>query len=129
MKQREAEGIFRPDLIHLLMEARKGKLKHEETRSKNHIDEGFASVEECRSDDETSTKTLTDSDMVAQALIFFLAGFDTSSTLACFMAHELAVNPDIQSKLQDEIDAIQGDELTYEGLLAMKYMDQVVSGR
>lgn len=72
-----------------------------------------------------------DDDLTAQCLIFFLAGFDTSSTLMCYMAHELAVNPDIQKKLIQEVDDVtrelNGAPLTYEAIQKMKYLDMVVS--
>jgi cytochrome P450 family 9 len=64
-------------------------------------------------------------------VLFFLAGFDTASTLLCFAAHLLATHPDVQSKLQEEIDMTldkDGGNLTYEAVLGMKYLDMVVSG-
>jgi len=60
-----------------------------------------------------------------------MAGFDTSSTLLCFAAHLLATHPDVQSRLQDEIDKTlnkDGGNLTYEAVNGMKYLDMVVSG-
>ena len=42
--------------------------------------------------------------MQAQAYIFLIAGFDTTTTTLVFIAYYLALNPDIQSKLQEEID-------------------------
>ena len=45
-----------------------------------------------------------DDDLAAQVVLFFLAGFDTASTLLCFAAHLLATHPDVQSRLQEEID-------------------------
>jgi cytochrome P450 family 9 len=72
-----------------------------------------------------------DDDITAQAVLFFLAGFDTASTLLCFASHHLAMNPDIQSRLQDEIDQTLkegGGTFTYEGVHGMKYLDMVVSG-
>lgn len=69
--------------------------------------------------------------MVAQCLIFFLGGLSTVSKTACFMFHELALNPDIQEKLFVEIDCIKkelnGSPLTYETIPKMKYLDMVVS--
>lgn len=48
-----------------------------------------------------------------------------------FMAYELVKNPEIQRKLQQEIDEVNenlnGKSITYEVLQKMKYMDQVVS--
>lgn len=72
-----------------------------------------------------------DDDLVAQCLIFFFAGFETVSTLMCFMAHELAMNPDVQSRLYDEIMEVEvelnNQPLTYEHLHKMTYLDMVVS--
>lgn len=48
-----------------------------------------------------------------------------------FMAYELIRNPDIQKKLQNEIDEVNESlnerALTYDDIQKMKYMDQVVS--
>lgn len=64
-------------------------------------------------------------------MVFFLAGFNAVSMSQCFMAHELAVNPDIQAKLYAEIEAadrqLDGKPLDYETLQSLKYLDQVVS--
>lgn len=69
-----------------------------------------------------------DDDVVAQCLIFFFAGFETVSTLLCFMAHELALNQAIQNRLHREIVAIEaaGETLTYENLSRLTYMDMVI---
>jgi cytochrome P450 family 9 len=52
--------------------------------------------------------------------------------LMTFVAYELAINPDIQERLRQEIDQVQeelkGAPLKYEILQAMKYMDCVISG-
>ena len=72
-----------------------------------------------------------DDDLAAQVFLFFLAGFDTASTLLCFAAHQLATHPDVQSRLQEEIDMTlnkDGGNLTYEAVHGMKYLDMVVSG-
>lgn len=73
----------------------------------------------------------TDDDMTAQAILFFFAGFDSTATLLCFLANELAINRDIQKKLQLEIDELyetKNGKLEYNDLQNMKYMDMVVSG-
>ncbi|XP_017782505.1 PREDICTED: cytochrome P450 9e2-like [Nicrophorus vespilloides] len=130
LRMREKQKIVRPDLIHLLMEARKGKLTHGgETQDQ---DAGFATVQESEIGmKEMKTKMdITDTDITAQALIFFTAGFETVSTLMTFMSYELAVNPDIQKKLQEEIDETRkkcNGKLTYDTLATMKYMDMVIS--
>lgn len=74
---------------------------------------------------------LDDEDIIAQSLQFFLAGFDTSSTLMCFVSHLLALHPDVQTQLQEEIDRTlkeHNGQFTYETVHSMKYLDMVVSG-
>ena len=75
---------------------------------------------------------LDDDDIVAQALLFYFAGFETVSTLLCFASHQLAVHPDIQARLQKEIDDTLNEnegKLKYEAVHSMKYLDMVVSGK
>ncbi|XP_011705627.1 PREDICTED: cytochrome P450 9e2-like, partial [Wasmannia auropunctata] len=48
----------------------------------------------------------------------------------CFIAHELAVNPNIQNRLREEVQqhlAEGNGEISYESLSKMSYMDMVVS--
>ena len=68
---------------------------------------------------------------VAQALIFLLAGYETSSSTLSFALYELALHPEIQQNLRAEI--MQGlskhdGKLTYDGIQEMLYLDRVVSG-
>jgi cytochrome P450 len=37
-------------------------------------------------------------------LLFLLAGYETTSTTLAYIMYELTVNPDVQIKLQEEID-------------------------
>ena len=126
---REKDGVVRPDMIHLLMEARKGRLKYEKPESSG-LDTGFATVQESEiGTTQNYAIEITDEVITAQALVFFIAGFTTASSTMSFMAYELAVNPDIQKKLQQEVDVVvsTNDQVSYEDVLKMKYLDQVVS--
>lgn len=74
---------------------------------------------------------LTMDELAAQAFIFFLGGFETSSTTMGYALHELAVNQDIQDKLRDEIESVlqsHNGEFNYECMVEMKYLDQVIDG-
>ncbi|XP_062556569.1 uncharacterized protein LOC134221394 [Armigeres subalbatus] len=128
IKARGSHGIVRNDMVDLLLQARKGTLKHQEEK---HDEEGFATVQESDLGKVEVTKRITDPEMIAQCLVFFLGGFDTVSSCATFMAYELVRNPDIQQKLYDEVremnKELNGKSLTYDALQKMKYMDMVVS--
>ncbi|KAJ8953888.1 hypothetical protein NQ318_019128 [Aromia moschata] len=73
---------------------------------------------------------ITNEDIAAQAMIFFFGGFDSTSSLMCFTAYELAVNRDIQGRLRREVrdtwEECQGS-LTFDAVSKMTYMDMVVS--
>jgi cytochrome P450 family 6 len=67
----------------------------------------------------------------AQAFVFYVAGFETSSTTMTFCLYELALNPDIQERLHAEIDTMlekHGGNITYESIFEMEYLDKVVNG-
>lgn len=127
---RETKGVIRPDMIHLLLESRRGKALNESS-SINTPENNYSVVEDTLHDNEPTKTNLTDLDITAQAILFFLAGFEPAATLMCFTSHELAVNPEVQKKLQAEIDETLvrcNRKLTYEALQGMEYMDMVISG-
>lgn len=75
---------------------------------------------------------ITEEDIAAQAMIFFLGGFETVSTALCFTIYELALNLEIQKRLQKEIDDVweeEGGAISFELITKLKYLDMVVSGR
>ncbi|XP_029390614.1 cytochrome P450 3A14-like, partial [Mus pahari] len=55
---------------------------------------------------EDSQKALSDLEIVAQSITFILAGYETTSNALSFIMYILATHPDVQKKLQQEIDAI-----------------------
>ncbi|KAF2889773.1 hypothetical protein ILUMI_16400, partial [Ignelater luminosus] len=131
LKVRRERGIIRPDMIHLLMEAKQGRLEYVE--SKKLENSGFAVVEEYTKLKNLQSKEkpiLTDEDIVAQALVFFSAGFETVSVTLTFATYELAVNWEVQQKLSKEVDDVLKEyngQLSYENVIKMKYLDMVVT--
>ncbi|KAG6461830.1 hypothetical protein O3G_MSEX012870 [Manduca sexta] len=129
MDDREANNIIRPDMINILMEVKKGKLSHEEKSTKD-VDAGFATVEESVVGKKEVNREWADDDLVAQAVLFFIAGFETVSSAMSFLLHEIAVNPDVQERLYQEImdnEAKNGGKFDYNSIQQMVYLDMVVS--
>ncbi|KAJ8886076.1 hypothetical protein PR048_012282 [Dryococelus australis] len=79
--------------------------------------------------DTVKTHEFDDDVMASQCVIFFVAGFETSSTAMSFCLYELAKNPEVQDKLRQEIDIIiehHDGIMTYDALHDMKYLDRVI---
>ena len=100
---RENNNVTRPDFVNMLMELKKHPDKLENIK-------------------------LTDSLLTAQAFVFFVAGFETSSTAISNALYELALNPEVQIKLRQEIrefyDKNDG-KLKYDEIKDMTYLDLV----
>ncbi|CAB3238032.1 unnamed protein product [Arctia plantaginis] len=129
MKDRELKHIIRPDMIHLLMEAKKGKLTHETAKSDDEA-AGFATVEESAVGAKTTNRVWTDDDLIAQAVLFFVAGFETASSGMSFLLYELASNPDVQDRLAKEIrdhHHKNGGKFDLNSMQNMTYLDMVTS--
>ncbi|XP_052023568.1 cytochrome P450 3A25-like [Apodemus sylvaticus] len=81
------------------------------------------------SEGQESQKALSDLEMAAQSVIFIFGGYDATSTSISFIMYELATHPDVQKKLQDEIDRALPNKgpVTYDVLMDMEYLDMVVN--
>ena len=53
---------------------------------------------------EGSSRKLTDSQIVGNAITFMLAGYETTANALGYTSYLLALNPHVQGKLQVEID-------------------------
>lgn len=78
---------------------------------------------------ENRSTVLDDDTITGQAILFLLAGFETSSTLLTFASYELAINPEIQEHARDEITTIlkkHDGVCSYEALQEMNYLENVL---
>lgn len=57
-----------------------------------------------------SKGVMTDAEIVANAFGFLFAGNETTASTLSFVSYLLALHPDIQEKLQSEIDAYFNDK-------------------
>ncbi|XP_017020784.1 probable cytochrome P450 6a14 [Drosophila kikkawai] len=74
-------------------------------------------------------KEFTVEQMAAQAFVFFVAGFETSSSNMSYALFELAKNEAVQQKLRREIREViaRHGQLTYEAMMEMPYLDQTIT--
>lgn len=134
IEERKKTGQARNDFLQLLLDTSKemaedGKL---DTTEKDDIMENYGKDENDQNINQTiyTKKTLSREELVAQCVIFFLAGYETTATTLSFVSYCLALNPDIQEKLIQELDVAlikNNGELTYEVIQSLKYLDNVIS--
>ncbi|XP_032682978.1 cytochrome P450 9e2-like [Odontomachus brunneus] len=75
-------------------------------------------------------QALSIEEMTSQVFSFYLGGFETGRTASSFMAYEIAMNPHIQMKLQQEIDQVLQDtngQPSYEAINRMAYLSAVIN--
>ncbi|XP_012666249.1 cytochrome P450 3A4-like [Otolemur garnettii] len=98
-------------------------------KQKHRVDFLQLMIDSQNSKETESHKVLSDLELVAQSIIFILAGYETTSSVLSFIMYELATHPDIQQKLQDEIDAALPNKTptTYDALAQMEYLNMVVN--
>lgn len=65
---------------------------------------------------------------MAQAVGFYVAGFEASSTAIAFALYELASNPEYEERLYNEIKGIvdENGELTMDSINEMTFLDDVL---
>ncbi|XP_067950041.1 lithocholate 6-beta-hydroxylase-like isoform X2 [Watersipora subatra] len=74
-----------------------------------------------------STKGLTKDEVVANAVLFFMAGYETTALTLHYVLYELTINPDIQKRVYEEITTnMSGEEASYDELSKMEYVDWVL---
>ncbi|XP_021923332.1 probable cytochrome P450 6a14 [Zootermopsis nevadensis] len=123
VEYREKNNVKRNDFMELLIQL----------RNKGIVDpDQETDVQNCGTlnGNTETTEDLSMGSLAAQAFVFFIAGFETSSTTMTFCLYELSVNPDLQERLRAEIDDVlekHDGNITYETILEMNYLDKVIS--
>ncbi|RWS19025.1 cytochrome P450-like protein 7, partial [Leptotrombidium deliense] len=92
----------------------------------NEDHEDIAKHAKLLSTNEGSAK-LSDEEIMAQSLIFFIAGYETTASLLSFSFYALALNQNIQDILHAEIRRHfdVDKEINYDNINKMKYLNAV----
>uniref|UniRef100_A0A182V355 Uncharacterized protein n=1 Tax=Anopheles merus TaxID=30066 RepID=A0A182V355_ANOME len=110
IEYREQNNIVRNDFMNLLMQL----------KNSGQLD---------GSGEEEKVGKLSLNEIVAQAFVFFLGGFETSSTTMSYCLYELALNEAIQRRAREcVVEAVKKHGgLSYEALMDMPYIDQCIN--
>ncbi|XP_017091713.2 probable cytochrome P450 6d5 [Drosophila bipectinata] len=114
---REKNNIVRRDMLQLLLQLRnQGKISTDDTvwtaESSKH-----------------GTQSVSKDFIAAQLFLFYVAGFETTAATTSFTLYELAQNPEMLAKAQEDVrNAIEKHDgkLTYDAIQEMKYLEACV---
>ena len=114
-RKRAADSKFN-DLLQLLIDAHQDS----PTQENDDMDDVQFDVEKKR--------RLTDDEILANSVMFLLAGSDTTATALTRLAYCLATNMDVQEKLIAEIDNdLRWKKPSYDNVFKLQYLDMVLS--
>ncbi|ODN01300.1 Cytochrome P450 6k1 [Orchesella cincta] len=128
LKNRIESKEKREDFLQMMIEAKMGELKTDE--SELEAFEKDAQLNKVGDGTGKPKVNLTDDMIVAQCLLFFLAGLDTTGSVLSFAAYLLALHPDIQEKLYQEVNGVMkggNGKVDYDAVTHMEYMDKFIS--
>jgi len=111
---RESSGVQRKDFMQLMLQLKnQGAITGDDNLTDTKKGKHFINVDE----------------IISEAFLFYLAGFETSASTMTFAFFELAQNPDVQEKLREEIlETLKRHDgkITYDSLVEMEYLDKVI---
>jgi cytochrome P450 len=81
-------------------------VEHEEVANKEKNSSNNATHPTKEGGSWSLKKTLTGKEIMSQAIMFLIAGYETTATALEFLAYNLAMNQDVQNKLIEEVDNV-----------------------
>lgn len=122
-------GEGRLDMLQLMLNAHKTELEGEKGKQDDDEDDEDEMV---TLNDETAPsiqkQPFTIDAIMANSMMFFLAGYETTNACLCFSSYLLATHPEMQERLIEEVDKFCPSEesVCYEVFSKMEYLDAFV---
>ncbi|XP_046734958.1 uncharacterized protein LOC124404669 [Diprion similis] len=116
VEYRAANSVVRKDFLDLIIQLmNKGHVENDDKKSAQLS--------------EFDSQKITLLEGAAQAFVFWLAGFETSSSTVTHCLYELALHQDIQDKVAEEVNGVLAEfgGMSYNGVKEMRYLYKVVS--
>lgn len=120
--------IIDPDVSQFFMNAVRETVEY---REKNRVERNdFMNLLIKLKNGQPVEHGLTMEEIAAQAFVFFLAGFETSSTAMSHCLYELAQNPELQEKARADVRETikKHGSLSYEAAQDMQYIGNCING-
>ncbi|XP_067142854.1 uncharacterized protein [Centruroides vittatus] len=121
INQREKEKMKAYDFLQLLLDAQKGVLEISPEEANEEEMSNFKTL--------PKHKTMNTEEMMAQCTLFLFAGNETTTNALAFVLYYMALHPEYQDKLIEEVDEIwkTNSEMNFDVLNKIQYMDAVIN--
>ncbi|GBM46384.1 Cytochrome P450 3A11 [Araneus ventricosus] len=130
IQKRKESGRRYNDLLQILMDAADEANQVELTELAEDETDRFGSiVSDGIATSPQKYKSLSENEVLAQCVLLFFVGYETTSSNLTFCAYSLATNPDWQEKLIKEVDEAfeKHGEMSYDAVRDLKILDAVIS--
>ena len=125
IKHRRESNIRRNDLIDLMLDA----MSEDSNNDNGEIENLDQYEKDMKMDHVSGIKDFDEKTIVSTAMVLMAAGYDTTAMTLAFAAYEITKKPEIQTRLQKEIDEVyaeaDGRFPDFNAIQNLPYLDQV----
>ena len=126
MNARKKSKARRNDIIDLMLDC----LKEDEAEDKEGEDNNNQFDKDQKFAHNKKGAKISEDEVVATALVLLIAGYDTTGMTLTYLAYAMSKNPEIQQKLQEEVDQAfednNGELPEYNVIQSLPYIDMVL---
>ncbi|XP_049514082.1 cytochrome P450 3A31-like [Dermacentor silvarum] len=118
------------DFLQLMVDAQDSKMQVCAEGPQNAEEKLYNPGAEQAVERTASAKALTEEEALSQCVAFFIAGLDATSSALAFTFYLLALHPDVQQKLREEVDRCfeeNGEEPSLDDVSKLKYLNCIIS--
>ncbi|KFM60151.1 Cytochrome P450 3A21, partial [Stegodyphus mimosarum] len=119
----------RKDLLQLMINAQASKENIRDSLLTAGENDEQVQNDDLTQKDQKNMRKMTDEEIAHNAVIFLLAGYESTSAAVAFITHLLVHHPEVQDKVREEINQYLNsdkDTLSYEIVQKLQYLDAVI---
>ena len=124
IQERKASKERKNDLIDLMLDAMEGLKEEEQEENEDQYEKDMKLTH------KANGKNLDEMSFIGTAMVFLVAGYDTTGMTLSWICYELAKNRDLQRRLQEEVDAVYeaagGKTPDYNEIQGFTFLDQLI---
>ncbi|CAG2167631.1 unnamed protein product, partial [Oppiella nova] len=123
--------VKRVDFLQLMLDSKRDNNNEAIDGSEEYTDSKSAEkYREIQVTHDMTDKSLSYDELIAQCLVFLVAGYESTATTLSMCLYSIAKHPEVQQKLYEEINKFHEHQKSnadpYEAFYALKYMDAVI---